>query len=183
MRPTERDEGAVWRLLRGWADREQERDPLHRKITQGDMARLFGVSTQTVSTWKLCQARMPMASQLKVIQATDISIGELTEALVADEPRIAATVAARQIGALPTEQGETDATVQVLRKKGGGERDRSAATTEPGMSPGNHERAVAAGGSTDEAEIAAAEKAIREAKAEQLEAIEEMKRKKKEAGE
>lgn len=121
MRPTERDTGAVWRLLSAWAADEQAKDRLHRKITQGDMARMFGVSSQTISTWKRCQARMPMDSQLRVIRATEISLDDLTAALAEDEPRIAEYVAARR------------------EEEGGGahasDSGRAAAKTEPAPSP------------------------------------------------
>lgn len=56
-----------------------------------------------------------------------------------------------------------------------GNAEHPAAMNQPGSGPGL--RAVAAGGSTSEDEIAEAEEAIAKAKADQLEAIDEMKKK------
>lgn len=95
MRSSDRPVGAVWRLLEDWARREQASDRFGRKITQGDMAKLFGVSGQTVSAWKRCVARMQMAEQIAVVKNTDITHAELAAALAEDEPRIAEAIATR----------------------------------------------------------------------------------------
>lgn len=98
MRSSERPAGAVWRLLDDWARREQAKDRFGRKITQGEMARLFGVSGQTVSAWKRCVARMQMAEQIQVVKNTDITHAELAAALAEDEPRISGAIVARNHG-------------------------------------------------------------------------------------
>ncbi|SFN19180.1 hypothetical protein SAMN05421671_0052 [Pimelobacter simplex] len=130
------------------------------------MARMFGVSSQTISAWKRCQARMPMASQLRVIKATGVTLDDLTAALAEDEHRIADWVAARR-----EEEDE-----------GGGEGDAGGAPakTPPGSGPDRPPLlAVASGDEGDEKLAREATEQARRARAEQMEAIAEMKRKKK----
>lgn len=133
MRPTDRSDGAVWRLLDAWAEAERTKDPLDRRVNQEQMAKAFGVKRSILSDWKLRKAQMQVDDMRRVSKITGISVGELSEAVAADMDAIKAhhqerrsrqggevhelrTAATKEPATEPAEQSVKTAARKVKRK-------------------------------------------------------------------
>lgn len=84
MRPTDKTTGAVWRLLSAWSEEQRANDPLHRRVTQGELANLFGVSVSLVSNWKYRESEMQTDEMRRGSKATGIPFDELSNAVRED---------------------------------------------------------------------------------------------------
>lgn len=79
MRPTDRSITAFGDRLDRWAKDQQDRDPLHRRVTQTNMAQMFGVSTSAVSNWRLGVDVPSMSNLAMIAKKTGIPFSELAE--------------------------------------------------------------------------------------------------------
>lgn len=79
MRPSEKSSGEVWRLLQEWSDNH----PMKR-VSQTQMAAMFGVSPSLVSQWKYREGRMQVDDIRSVSDATGIAYGDLAAAVDQD---------------------------------------------------------------------------------------------------
>lgn len=101
MRRSDNPTGAVWRLLSGWSYAH----PLRPNQTQ--MARVFGVSTSLVSSWKYMQSAMQTDDMLRVAEATGIPFAEIATAVSEDSPIVTAYIRDRRVSEEPAARRST----------------------------------------------------------------------------